>query len=238
MDTLRSVVSQLSDTEHARSPLWTERSLRRRFEVARAPFRATKDAAKRLGGTLNTAFITAAAEAASRYHVEMGAPVETLRTSMAVSTRTAESGANAFSLSRLQVPTAEMPIAERFALIQQATDVARGEVRGGGASLETLAAVAAALPTSLVTRLARQQSQTIDFATSNVRGAPVPLYIAGAQLVNIYPIGPLAGVAFNLTLMSYLGSLDMGLNIDAAAVAEPARLATLLEQSFRDLAKV
>ena len=50
----------------------------------------------------------------------------------------------------------------------------------------------------------------------------MPVYIAGAQLLENYPIGPLGGVAFNLTLLSYLGSLDMGLNIDAAAVTEPA----------------
>ena len=56
------------------------------------------DAAKRLGGTLNTAFLTAAAEAAGRYHTELGAPVEQLRASMAISTRTESSGANAFSL--------------------------------------------------------------------------------------------------------------------------------------------
>ena len=36
-------------------------------------------AAKRLGGTLNTAFLTAAAEAAGRYHDRDGAPVEELR---------------------------------------------------------------------------------------------------------------------------------------------------------------
>ena len=77
--TFRGVVSQLSDTAGARSPLWTERSLQRRVETARAPFRATKDAAKRLGGTLNTAFLTAAADAASAYHIELGAPVESLR---------------------------------------------------------------------------------------------------------------------------------------------------------------
>ncbi len=79
--TFRGIVTQLSDTAGARSPLWTERSLHRRVVTARAPFRTTKDAAKRLGGTLNTAFLTAAADAASAYHVQMGQPVETLRAS-------------------------------------------------------------------------------------------------------------------------------------------------------------
>jgi len=129
----------------------------------------------------------------------------------------------------------EMPIAERFALIQAQADEARDQA--GGASLATLAAVAAALPTSLVTRLARQQAQTVDFATSNVRGSPLPVYISGAQLLENYPVGPLAGVAFNLTLLSYLGSLDMGLNIDAAAVAEPERLAAALRRAFKDLGR-
>jgi hypothetical protein len=63
------------------------------------------------------------------------------------------------------------------------------------------------------------------------------VYISGAQLVEIYPIGPLGGVAFNLTLMSYLGSLDMALNIDTAAVAEPALLTSCLERAFDRLAR-
>src|SRR4029079_13691267 len=76
--TMRGVLNQLSDTEGARSPLWAKRSLQRRVEPARAPFRATKDAARRLGGSLNAAFLTAAADAASAYHIEMGVPVESL----------------------------------------------------------------------------------------------------------------------------------------------------------------
>ncbi|MET0324621.1 MAG: wax ester/triacylglycerol synthase domain-containing protein [Ilumatobacteraceae bacterium] len=233
MDTVRGVLTQLSDTERAHSPLWTERSLKRHLEVVRAPFRETKDAAKRLGGTLNTAFLTASADAAARYHRDLGAPVDHLRASMAVSTRTAASETNAFSLARMVVPTGDMPIADRFAAIQAEADAARDQA--GGTSLATIAAVAAALPTSLVTRIARQQAQTVDFATSNVRGSPVPVYISGAQLLENYPIGPLAGVAFNLTLLSYLGSLDMGLNMDAAAVAEPERLAAALKRAFKDL---
>ena len=108
-DTFRGIVNQLGDTEKARSPLWTERSLRRHLEVASAPFTETRASARKLGGTLNTAFMTVATEAASRYHAELGAPVESLRASMAISTRTDESGANAFSLVRMLVPTGRHP---------------------------------------------------------------------------------------------------------------------------------
>jgi hypothetical protein len=232
---MRGVLTQLSDTERARSPLWTQRSLHRRIETARASFRQTKDAAKRLGGTLNTAFLTAAADAASAYHIEMGHPVESLRASMAVSTRTDDSGANAFTLARLLVPTGEMPIAERFMAIDEATKIARESTKDAG--LDTLAAIATTLPTSLITRIARQQAHTVDFATSNVKGSPVPVFVSGAQLLEVYPIGPLAGVAFNLTLMSYLGSLDMALNIDTAAVEAPELLVECLNKSFKQLAR-
>jgi hypothetical protein len=56
-------------------------------------------------------------------------------------------------------------------------------------------------------------------------------------MLETYPIGPLAGVAFNLTLLSYDGSLNMGLNVDTAAVEQPERLAQLLEQAFTSLVK-
>jgi diacylglycerol O-acyltransferase / wax synthase len=231
-ETFRGIVSQLGDTEKARSPLWTERSLRRHLEVSSAPFTETRASARKLGGTLNTAFMTVAAEAASRYHTELGAPVESLRASMAISTRTDDSGSNAFSLVRMLVPTADIPIDERFRAIHESSQAAVGQSKS--ANLETIAAFASALPTSIVTRLARQQAETIDFATSNVKGAPIPMYAAGAQLLHNYPVGPLSGVAFNLTLLSYLGNLDMGMNTDVAAVTEPALMKRCLDRAIED----
>lgn len=229
-ETARAVLTQLSDTERARSPLWTARSLRRHVETLRVPFRDAKDTARALGGTVNTLFVSAAADAAGAYHRRLGAPVDELRASMAISTRTASSGANAFALARVLVPTGEMDPAERFRLIQSRADAAR---QGSNlASLDVLAGITTLLPTTVVTRLARHQTQTVDFATSNVRGAPFPMYIAGAELLENYPVGPLVGVAFNLTLLSYHGSLDMGLNTDAAAVAEPALLREELAAAF------
>jgi hypothetical protein len=42
-------------------------------------------------------------------------------------------------------------------------------------------------------------------------------------------------VAFNMTLLSYMGNLDVGINIDEAAVESPDLLRESLEQSFREL---
>lgn len=231
--TVRALLAQVGNVGAARSPLWTQRSLQRRLEVLRAPYRPMREAARALGGKINTAFLTAAADAAGRYHRQLGMPVESLRTSMAVSTRTGNSGSNAFSLVRLLVPTGEMAISERFDAVNESVNQARESSKG--ATLDTLATVSAALPTSVLTRIARTQGQTVDFATSNVRGAGIPLFIAGAQMLENYPVGPLAGVAFNLTLLSYNHSLDLGLNIDTAAVAQPELLRTCIEQSLADL---
>ncbi len=197
-----------------------------------APFTETRESARKLGGTLNTAFLTVATEAASCYHAELGEPVESLRASMAISTRTEHSGANAFSLVRMLVPTGDIPIDERFKAIHESSQAAIGHSKH--ATLDSLAAFASTLPTSIVTRVARQQTQTVDFATSNVKGAPVPMFAAGAKILHNYPVGPLSGVAFNLTLLSYLGNLDMGLNCDAAAVTEPALMKRCLDRAISD----
>ncbi|MGA1406497.1 MAG: wax ester/triacylglycerol synthase domain-containing protein [Ilumatobacteraceae bacterium] len=230
---VQGLVAELQSVDPARSPLWTQRSLQRQLETLRVPYRDLLDASRALGGKLNTAFLTAAADAAGRYHYEKGSPVESLRTSMAISTRNESSGANAFTLTRMLVPTLQMPITERFAAINEIISVAREQAKA--ASLDTLATMSALLPTTMLTRIARTQSQTVDFATSNVRGAGVPLYIGGALVLGNYPVGPLGGVAFNLTMLSYNHNLDMGLNVDTAAVTDPELLRKCVEDSMREL---
>lgn len=228
-ETLSSLAAQLGDTDPARSPLWTTRSLDRQLEVTSAPFAAVKAAATELGGTLNHAFLTIATDAASRYHTTLDSSVDELRASMAISTRTENSGANAFSLIRLLVPTSDMGIDERFHAVR--SRVVEALASRGGADVDTLAAVAAGLPTGILTRLARQQAQTVDFATSNVKGSPLELYVGGAHIVSNHAIGPLGGVAFNVTLLSYLGRLDMGVNIDRGAIVEPELLTRCIDDA-------
>jgi diacylglycerol O-acyltransferase len=66
------------------------------------------------------------------------------------------------------------------------------------------------------------------------------LFVAGAQLLHNIPVGPLSGVAFNLTLLSYNGNLDMGINTDSAAIDDSLLLKQCLDDAivrFTKLAK-
>lgn len=78
-------------------------------------------------------------------------------------------------------------------------------------------------------------SSSVDFVTSNLRGAPIDLYLAGARMEANYPLGPIAGTAFNLSTMSYRGTLCMGAVIDAGAVEDPAMLLRCLNATFTEL---
>jgi diacylglycerol O-acyltransferase len=217
------------------SPLWRGRSRHRHFDVIRVPFDALRTSAKALGGTVNDAFVTGAVLGAIRYHQRREAPLEALNISFVVSTRgTGGDGTNAFAPTRVQVPAGPMPVEERFAAIRTIMASGREGARTGGA-MGSVAGLANLLPTSLITGVARSQTANMDFATSNMRGAPVPTYVSGARILWTGTLGPVAGTAFNLTAMSYDGSFDMGLHVDPAAVADCDDLCRCIEAGFEDV---
>jgi WS/DGAT/MGAT family acyltransferase len=231
--TARSVIRQLGVVEGSRSPLWTERSLDRRLETFEVPLADVQSAAKRLGGHVNDLFVAAASGGAGRYHRDRGHELDELRMSMPVSTRTSKApGGNAFTPTRVLVPIDADPRA-RFTAVHERLGVTKTE-RSLGLTA-SFASLLRLMPRPLMVRLARQQVSSVDFTTSNVRAAPFDLYIAGALMEGNFPLGPVAGTAWNLTTMSYRGVLDLGLHVDALAVAEPAALAADIADSFDEL---
>jgi WS/DGAT/MGAT family acyltransferase len=229
----KSLLRQVAVTDTHHSPLWNERSLRRSYEILQVPLDDVKAAAKALGGSINDLFVAAAAGGAGAYHREFGVDVDELRMSMPVSTRThRSSGGNSFTPTRVLVPVGVDP-RQRFDEIHERLSVTKHERALGLTQL--LAGAANILPTSLAIRTARQQVETVDFATSNLRAAPFDLYIAGALMEGNYPVGPIGGTAFNITTMSYRGNLDIGLHADAAAVKDSKLLARCIEDAFREL---
>jgi len=234
VETSRSIVRQLTVTDPHRSPLWDEPSLSRRLEVLSVSFEDSRRAAKGLGGSLNDLFVTAAAAAAGSYHRDQGVEVDELRMAMPVSTRQdGSAGGNQFVPTRVLVPTGDLDPVTRFELVHDA--LARTKAERAIGVVSSVAGMANLLPTSVVVRVARQQAETVDFTTSNLRAAPFDLFIAGARMVATYPVGPLAGSAFNVTMMSYRGSLDLGLHVDTGMITEPERLANHLAEAFAEL---
>jgi diacylglycerol O-acyltransferase len=167
----------------------------------------------------------------------MGVPCDELRMAMPISTRgDDEESANSFTPARVLVPVQPKDPATRFQRVHESLRGLRDEPAVTAAG--SLAGLLSVLPSSVLVALTRSQARTIDFATSNLRGSPVDVYLGGARIEANYPMGPRAGCALNVTLLSYLDSLDMGVNIDPAAVSDPATLLDCLEESFGALLDV
>ena len=62
----------------------------------------------------------------------------------------------------------------------------------------------------------------VNLVVSNMMGPPVPLYFGGARVEAIYPMGPVGeGVGLNITLLSNMGRLDMGVLACRELVPDP-----------------
>lgn len=73
---------------------------------------------------------------------------------------------------------------------------------------------------------------------SNVPGPPMPLYIAGARVLAIYPFGPLIeSVGLNLTVISNMGNVDFGVLSCGDMIADPWPIADGWASAVDDLAK-
>jgi WS/DGAT/MGAT family acyltransferase len=71
---------------------------------------------------------------------------------------------------------------------------------------------------------------------SNVPGPQAPLYVAGARVLTLYPVSiPTHGMALNLTVQSYCGSLDFGLTACRRTVPDLHKLADYLDESLAEL---
>ena len=229
---VRSLQRQVLSTEPARSDVMHGRSLSRYFEIYALSLSAAQRAAKALGGSINDLYVAGLLGALGRYHEHLGSVVSELRLAMPISTRNrGDDAANRFVPARLVVPI--QPVDDPralFADVQARLGSAKGEAAIGVA--ENLAALFTGLPTSFLVAMTRAQTRTTDFAATNLRGSPLPLYIAGAGVIASYPFGPRTGTALNATVLSYRDELHLGLNIDPAAIIDVKAFMSNIDASF------
>lgn len=87
-------------------------------------------------------------------------------------------------------------------------------------------------------RFADRHRPLFNVTISNVPGPPFPLYVAGAQMKATYPMGPIFdGGGLNITVMSYLDSLDFGFVVCPELIPDPWVLADGMHLALEELHK-
>ena len=88
-------------------------------------------------------------------------------------------------------------------------------------------------------KIADRHRPLFNVTISNVPGPPFPLYSAGARMVAMYPMGPIMdGGALNMTVMSYMDTMNFGLVACAETIPNVEEIARHLDDALDELLKL
>lgn len=222
------------------SQLWSTRSRNRRLEFCAVSLDSLQERADALEVTLNDLFVAACAQAAVHYHERFDAELPTITATVVINTANASgdeppgSGDNSFLPVAIELPGLAAPAEERLQTVHDEIRRRRAELDRRSGAVQTISAIGGLVPSSVAAALALDQAAKVDFATSNIPGPPMSTWLAGRPIRRMYPVGPVAGTAFNITLMTFDREALMGIHLDPAAVADPAALQRAIARGFTD----
>lgn len=226
-----SVARSMRPISNTMSPVMTERGFSWHFDVLEVPLHELRTAAKSVDATLNDAFVAAITGGLRRYHDHLGHPVDQLRMSMPISTRTVDHdpGGNHVAIVRFAVPVAIEDPAERMRQTHLAARTARDEpaLRYTDALMSVI--------TPITPMAVGPMAKHMDFTASNVPGIPVTGNLCGVPVKRYYPFGPTGGAALNITMLSYAGTCCIGVNCDTTAVTDAPLLMSCLAEGFAEV---
>jgi diacylglycerol O-acyltransferase / wax synthase len=221
----------------------------RKFAFEQIPLDEAKMVKNKLGGTVNDVVLALCSGALRSYFAGRGEVLDSDLVGMVpISVRTEdEKGAMGNRVSSMLVSlasTIEDPV-ERLHAITEGTKGAKDQDKAIGAdtladwtefAAPALAARAARLYSRM--RLADRHRPIFNVTISNVPGPNFPLYSAGARMVAMYPMGPIAdGAALNITVMSYMGTMFFGLNACKETVPDVWDIARNIRSAMDELTK-
>jgi WS/DGAT/MGAT family acyltransferase len=216
----------------------------RRFAFTDVSLDAVRSVRAAFGTTVNDVVLAGCTGALRRYLLgRRELPAEPLVAMVPVSLRADEQAGttgNLISAMLVRLPTDCGDPLER---LQRVAEMTR-EAKNDGPALapsdwaELVAPAVASRAARLLASAPVMESvgPIFNVVVSNLPGPDIPLYSAGARLVGLYPMGPIVdGVALNLTVMSYLDRLYVGLVACREAVPDLDDLAGAVDDSFAEL---
>jgi len=214
------------------------------------PLDDVKQVKNAFGTTVNDVVLAVCAGALRRFLIKGNElPDKPLLAVVPVSVRTDDEqdvvGSNRVSAMFTSLPTDISDPVERLYAIRESTKGAKEEHNAVGAEmLQQWTEFAAPNTFSLAMRLysrmklADRHPPIHNIVISNVPGPQFPLYFAGAKLVGMYPLGPVfEGAALNVTVLSYMDSMDFGIMACADTVPRVWDLAGDMGEALQELKK-
>jgi diacylglycerol O-acyltransferase / wax synthase len=232
----RSTARLMRPATEPLSPIMTGRSMSLHLDTLSASLPKLKAAAKLGDGRLNDAFVAAVAGGLDRYHLEHGVRADALRMAMPINMRSATGDqvvGNQFVPARFVFPASIPDPIERMRALHELVASQRAEP--GLSMAAPVSAVLNRLPMSVSTGVLGSMMKAIDVVTSNVAGAPMPVFIAGARVEANYGFGPLSGAACNVTLLSYVDDVHIAVSTDPAAVPDAEVFLACLQDGFDEI---
>lgn len=213
------------------STLMTRRTLRRQLDALDVPMPALREAAHRSGGALNDAFVAGVAGGLRRYHEKHGADVGALHLSMPINLRAAGDapGGNRITLMRFDIPVGLADPAARIRQIHERTERVRHEK--SLPHTQVIAGFLNRMPRWYIGSILRH----VDFVASDVPGIPVPVSLAGANVLMQYAFGPTIGSAVNVTLLTYVDTCAIGIDVDSGAIPDVKLFTECLRAGFDEV---
>jgi WS/DGAT/MGAT family acyltransferase len=202
---------------------------------------AVRAAARRHGATVNDLVLATVAGAARRALERAGLDPRSVRFRVLapVSVRSADERGvlgNRVSLWVVDLPVAERQPLRRLALVREQTAALKRSQSALGARLLTEAAEWTSSTLLSLGARAATRLPAFNMIVTNVPGPQLPLYLAGARLLEAWPVAPLFDhVGIDVALMSYDGRLFWGLNADYDRVPDLATWRGDLERAAREL---
>lgn len=204
-------------------------SARREFAHCSLPLSDVKRVKNQFGVKVNDVILNVVAGAVRAYLVKRDAiPAHPVLATVPMSTRTAEDielGNMVHPMVASLATDVEDPV-ERLTVIHRGMNSAKAlaedlqkKQKIGLSDFAPPLLLTLAFKAFRSARLEERLPLSTNLIVSNVPGPPVPLYLAGARIEHIFPVGPLTvGMGMNVTVMSYDNHVDVGVQTDPTLV--------------------